>query len=199
MIKAVFVDRDGTINIEKGYVYKSEDFELLPGAIEGLRLLVQRGIKIFIVTNQAGIAKGHYTEDQFKELTEYMLELFHKEEITIEKTLYCPHHPEGTIPEYTKTCACRKPNTLLIESTINENNYDSCELALIGDKDSDIEAGHKLGMTTYLVLTGYGSVYKASTKATYIMPDLLRAVQHLLNVESGNKTQAEVPGTVKDL
>ena len=102
MIKAVFVDRDGTINVDKGYVYKSEDFELLPGAIEGLKLLAQYGIKVFIVTNQAGIAKGYYTEDQFKEITGYMLKLFQMEGITIEKTLYCPHHPEGIIPEYTK-------------------------------------------------------------------------------------------------
>ncbi len=164
MIKAVFVDRDGTINVDKGYVYKSEDFELLPGAIEGLKLLAQYGIKVFIVTNQAGIAKGYYTEDQFKEITEYMLKLFQMEGITIEKTLYCPHHPEGIIPEYTKACLCRKPNALLIESIMNENHYKSYELALIGDKNSDIDAGHKLGLRTYLVLTGYGSIYRKTQR-----------------------------------
>jgi D-glycero-D-manno-heptose 1,7-bisphosphate phosphatase len=199
MIRAVLIDRDGTINVDKGYVYKPEDFELLPGAVEGLKLLSGRRIKIFIITNQAGIAKGYYTEDHFKNFTEFMLSVFQEQGIVIEETLHCPHHPEGIIPEYTKECACRKPGTLLIESIIKQNRYKENELALIGDKNSDIEAGHKLGLTTYLVLSGYGSIYKENTKATYIVPDLLRAVQHLLNIESVNKTQAEVPGTVKDL
>lgn len=180
MIKAVFVDRDGTINVERGYVYKAEDFELLPGSVEGLRLLTERGIRIFVITNQAGIARGYYTEEQFRSTTQYIEGVLVREGVIIEKTLYCPHHPEGIVPEYTKTCACRKPNTLLIESVMAEHNYQSSELALIGDKDTDIEAGNRLGLRTYLVLTGYGREHQGNANATYVEPDLLGAVRHLL-------------------
>lgn len=179
-IKAVFIDRDGTINVEKNYVYKIEDFELIPGSLEALRLLTRNGIKIYIITNQAGIAKGYYTEEQFYDFTEYMLTNFDKEEIKIEKVLFCPHHPAGVVPKYTATCSCRKPNTKLIEDVIKQENFRLRELALIGDKNSDIDAGYKLGIETYLVLTGYGNEHKAHTKATYVRQNLLSAVRHIL-------------------
>ncbi|NLT23664.1 MAG: HAD family hydrolase [Syntrophorhabdus sp.] len=180
MIKAVFVDRDGTINVEKGHVFRCEDLEFLPGAVEGLRLLTERGISIFIITNQAGIAKGLYTEEDFRVFTEHMDGLLRREGVAIENTLFCPHHPEGIVPEYTKTCGCRKPNTLLLESVMRERNYSIEELILIGDKNSDIDAGNKLGLRTYLVLTGYGNEHRESTKASFVVPDLLVAVKHLL-------------------
>jgi D-glycero-D-manno-heptose 1,7-bisphosphate phosphatase len=180
-IKAVFLDRDGTINFDKGHVYKAEDFKLLPGSLKALALLALHNIKIFIVTNQAGIAKGIYTEEQFRILTDYMLLLFRKEGIEIEKVLYCPHHPEGIVPEYTRSCNCRKPETKLLEDVIQQNGYEKNELVLIGDKNSDIEAGNRLGIITYLVLTGYGRDHQANTKATYIEHDILSAVKHVIS------------------
>jgi len=179
-IRAVFIDRDGTINQEKNYIYRIEDFELIPGAIEAIRLLTQQKIKIYIITNQSGIARGYFTEEQYLQLTDYMLGIFKKEGIQVEKVLYCPHHPEGEVPEYSQDCLCRKPNTKLLEDVISENDYTADEIALIGDKEIDIETGARLGITTYLVLTGYGKEYLEDTKATYIQPDLLRAVNHLL-------------------
>lgn len=180
-IKAVFIDRDGTINYEKQYVHKIEDFVLIPGSLEALKLLTRNGIKIYIITNQAGIAKGYFTEEQFHSLTQIMIDIFKKEEIKVEKVLYCPHHPDGIVPEYTKMCLCRKPNTKLIKDIIDDEKFEASALALIGDKDSDIEAGRKLGLTTYLVLTGYGRKYQFDTKATYIKQDILRAVKHILH------------------
>lgn len=182
-VKAIFIDRDGTINVEKGYVHKVEDFELIPGSIEALRLLTQNRIKIYIITNQAGIARGYFTEEQFHRLTEYMLDLFEKEEIEIEDVLYCPHHPDGTIQEYSKHCLCRKPNTGLLEGVVRNNGIKVTEIALIGDKNSDIETGYKLGIATHLVLTGYGQEHQLNTKATHIHPDLLSAVEHILKEE----------------
>lgn len=179
-IRAVFIDRDGTINQERHYIYRIEDFELIPGAMEALRLLTHQQIKIYIITNQSGIARGFFTEEQYLQLTDYMLDIFKREGIRVEKVLYCPHHPEGSVPEYRKECLCRKPNTKLIEDVIDENNYKTDEIALIGDKEIDIETGTRLGITTYLVLTGYGKEYREYTKATYIQSDLLRAVTHLL-------------------
>ncbi len=179
-LKAVFVDRDGTINYEKNYVYKIEDFELIPGTLEALRLLTDSNTKVYIITNQAGIAKGYFTEEQFHELTSYMISCFNKEECKIEKVLYCPHHPDGIVPKYTQKCLCRKPNTKLIEEIIRKERFNVNEMALIGDKDTDIEAGRRLGLTTYLVLTGYGREHQGVTNAHYIKPDLLSAVKHLL-------------------
>lgn len=179
-IKAVFIDRDGTINVEKGYVFKIEDFELLPGSLEALKLLTQHKIKIYIVTNQAGIAKGYYTEDDFRTLTDYMLKRFQNDGIKAEKVLYCPHHPEGTIPEYSIKCNCRKPDIGLVDTIMKQEGFHASEAALIGDKNSDIEAGSKLGIRTYLVLTGYGLEHQESTKASFIQPDFLSAVNHLL-------------------
>ncbi len=181
-MKAVFIDRDGTLNYEKEYVYKIEDFEFIPGAIEALRLLTDNNTKIYVITNQAGIARGYFTEEQFHKLTEYMIHYFEKMECKIEKVLYCPHHPEGTVPEYTQKCLCRKPNTKLIEEIIEQEGFKVNEIALIGDKDTDIEAGLNLGITTYLVLTGYGRKYQDDTRADYIKPDILSAVEHLLEI-----------------
>lgn len=179
-VRAVFIDRDGTINQERHYIYRIEEFELIPGAIEALRLLTKNNIKIYIITNQSGIARGYFTEEQYLQLTDYMLDIFKKEGVRVEKVLYCPHHPEGSVPEYRKDCLCRKPNTKLIEDVISEDNYKVDEIALIGDKEIDVETGLRLGITTYLVLTGYGKEYREDTKATYIQPDLLSAVNHLL-------------------
>ncbi len=103
-------------------------------------------------------------------------------ECKIEDVLYCPHHPDGVVPKYTRKCLCRKPNTKLIEDVIETEGFNVNEIALIGDKDTDIEAGLKLGLTTYLVLTGYGREHQDDTRADYIKPDILSAVKHLLRI-----------------
>ena len=188
-IKAVFIDRDGTINQEKEYVSRIEDFEFIPGSLEALKLLTQHQIKLYIVTNQAGIAKGYFTMEQFQHLTKHMINRFENEGIKIEKVLYCPHHPDGIVPEYSKDCLCRKPNTELIEGVIKENNFKTDEIALIGDKNSDIEAGRRLVIRTYLVETGYGGEEKNRTNATFVKKDLKDAVVHILNLEEKEESQ----------
>jgi len=188
-IKAVFIDRDGTINQEKEYVSRIEDFEFIPGSLEALKLLTQHQIKLYIVTNQAGIAKGYFTMEQFQHLTKHMINRFKNEGIRVEKVLYCPHHPDGIVPEYSKDCLCRKPNTELIEGVIKENNFKTDEIALIGDKNSDIEAGGRLGIRTYLVETGYGGEEKNRTNATFAKKDLKDAVVHILNFEEKEESQ----------
>jgi D-glycero-D-manno-heptose 1,7-bisphosphate phosphatase len=180
-IKAVFLDRDGTINQEKQYIKEIEDFYLIPGSLEALKILTQHGIKIYIITNQAGIAKGYFTLEQYHKLSEYMLELFRDQGVKIEQVLYCPHHPDGIVPEYTQDCLCRKPNTKLLENLIEENDFKVEEIVLIGDKNSDIEAGRRLGIKTYLVETGFGFEEKSNTKAMFISSNLRDAVAHLLS------------------
>jgi len=180
-IKAVFIDRDGTINLEKNYVHRINDFELISGALEALKLFVLHGIEIYIITNQAGIAKGYFTENDYYTLTNHMLSIFEKDGIKIEDVLHCPHHPNGIVPEYTKECLCRKPNTKMIEDVIEKKKFIAHELALIGDKSTDIEAGLRLWITTYIVLTGYGKEHCLNANAIYIKADLLDAARHIVN------------------
>jgi len=139
--KALFLDRDGTINVEKNYVYKIEDFEFIDGIFELIKSYQEKGFLIFIITNQAGIARGYYTEKDYKTLTNWMLEQFQKKGITITKVYHCPHHPEITGP-----CRCRKPNPGMILDAIKEFNIDPVNSVLIGDKKSDILAGEKAGL-----------------------------------------------------
>jgi len=184
MIKAVFVDRDGTINVEKNYIYKPDDFCFIDGSLEALSLLTKKRIKIYIVTNQAGIARGYYTEDDFHKLTDYMLGIFAEHSIRVEEVLYCPHHPDGKVKKYSFKCSCRKPDVGMFEKSISDNNYKIDEMVLIGDKNSDIEAGKRLGIKTLLVETGYGKETKKSgTDADFVVADLLAGVKHLLKLE----------------
>jgi len=184
MIKAIFVDRDGTINVEKEYLFKPDDFSLIDGSLEALSLLTKMGIKIYIVTNQAGIARGYYTEEDFHKLTDYMLAVFADHSIKVEEVLYCPHHPDGKVEKYSFKCSCRKPDVGMFEPVISKNNYLPEEMVLIGDKNSDIEAGKRLGIKTLLVETGYGGETKKSgTDADFIVSDLLAGVKHLFELE----------------
>ena len=188
-IEAAFIDRDGTINEEKEYVNRIEDFELIPGSLEALKLLTEHQVKIYIITNQAGIAKGYFTLDQFHHLTHHMMNRFKNEGIKIEKVLVCPHHPDGIVPEYTKDCLCRKPNNKLIQDIMDENGFEADEVVLIGDKNTDVEAGKRLGLKTYLVETGYGAEEKRATKATFVKKDLKEAVLHMLNLRAKDMGQ----------
>lgn len=177
----VFVDRDGTINVEKGHVYRIEDFQFIPGALEALRRLTDAGIKIFIISNQAGIAKGIYTESDFAALTRHMLEKMTACGISISDVLYCPHHPQATDPAYRLDCDCRKPKAGLLRRVMSREGLSADVLALVGDKNSDIEAGRAAGVRTYLVETGYGLGERELTSADYVVPDLRSAVNHLLS------------------
>lgn len=177
----VFIDRDGTINEDIGYVFKVEDFKLLPGSLEALQELTRLKVLIYIITNQAGIGKGYYTETEFHFLTNYMLDFFSENRIEIEKVLYCPHHPDAVVDKYRLKCTCRKPGVGLFENIITGNKNKISNVALIGDKNTDIQAGSQMGISTYLVETGYGNFEKSNTQANFIVPDLQSAVRHLAN------------------
>ena len=135
--KAVFLDRDGTINADKNYLYRAEDFEFLPGAVEALRMLQSHGFLLIIITNQSGIARGYYTENDFLSLTEWMLERLKESGVNIAKVYYCPHLPDAKIPEYRKICDCRKPETGLFEEAAREFDVDMAKSFAVGDKMRD--------------------------------------------------------------
>jgi D-glycero-D-manno-heptose 1,7-bisphosphate phosphatase len=179
-IRAVFLDRDGTINVEKEYVYRVEEFEFVPGAIEGLQLLFRANIDIIVVTNQAGIAKGIFSESDLAAVNQHMITELLGHGVKLAGIYFCPHHPQATVPLYRKVCSCRKPNPGLLVTAMRQRGIAPSEAVMVGDRNSDVEAGRALRLTTYLVETGYGAREKHETNATYVVPDLLSAVNHIV-------------------
>lgn len=156
MKKAIILDRDGTINVEKDYLHKIEDFEFETGVVEGLKILSNLGYIFIVVTNQSGIARGYYTEEDLQILNDYIGKCLEKEGIKIEKFYYCPHHLEKGIGKYKVDCECRKPKPGMLEEAIKEFNIDRDKSFMIGDNISDIEAGINAKVTPILVETGHG-------------------------------------------
>ena len=141
MNKALFLDRDGVINVDKNYVYKIDDFEFIESIFKIALNYQEQGYLIFVITNQAGIARGLYTENDFMVLTDWMINEFKKRGIIITRVYFCPHHPE-----YTGHCECRKPNPGMVLQAKKEFDLDLPNSILIGDKMSDIEAGRNAGI-----------------------------------------------------
>ncbi len=130
--KVVILDRDGVINKDSGYIGKIEDFEFLPRVLESALRLQEKGYTLIIITNQSGIAKGYYTNEDYRLVTDYMLNTFAKKKVTIAKVYYCPHHPK-------ENCLCRKPKTGMLEQAIRDFNIDEEHSWIVGDKLSDIQ------------------------------------------------------------
>lgn len=141
MNKALFLDRDGVINVEKNYVYKIEDFQFIEGIFELTKAFQDKGYLIIVITNQAGIGRGYYTEADLHKLNEWMIEQFKQRNITITEVYYCPYHPTHGIGEYLKDSFDRKPNPGMILKASEKYDIDLTKSVLIGDKDSDIKAG----------------------------------------------------------
>ncbi len=141
MNKALFLDRDGVVNVDKEHVYLQDQFEFSKGIFDLCSKFTEEGYLILIITNQAGIAKGLYTETDFKKLTKWMVNQFRKNGIIISKVYHCPHHPD--IDGY---CQCRKPAPGMILQAIKEFDLDISECVLIGDMETDLEAGRRAGM-----------------------------------------------------
>lgn len=151
MNKAVFLDRDGTINVEKNYLYRIEDFEFLPGVIAGLKRFTEAGYLLIIVTNQSGIARGYYTEEQYKTLEKWMLQQLEVENIEIAGVYYCPHLEDAPIEKYRGKCSCRKPQLGLFERAVAIHNIDLEHSIAVGDKIRDLAICKKSSTQGYLV------------------------------------------------
>ena len=151
LAKAAFLDRDGVINVDHGYVHHPANFELFPGVLEACKSLHEAGYKLIVVTNQAGIGRGYYTPAQFLGFTGWIENLFRDAGAPITATYHCPHHPEMGLGEYRKVCNCRKPAPGMLLRAIHEHALDASKSWLAGDKVSDIEAAHAAGVRGYLV------------------------------------------------
>ena len=153
--KAVFLDRDGTLNVDVHYLHKIEDLIWTPEAKEALAFLCRKGYKLFVVTNQSGIARGYYTIAQMEELHEHMNQELAQLGAHIEKFYYCPHHKsEGVLPEYIKDCDCRKPKPGMLLQAFAEYDLDKAASLMIGDSQKDVEAAEAAGIPGYLYQGG---------------------------------------------
>lgn len=181
-MKAAFIDRDGVVNEELDYVYRTEDFHVLPGVVEGLRLLQGRGWKLVVVTNQAGIARGLYTEADYQHLTAHMRALFAAQGITLDGVYHCPHHPDHGVGAYRIDCRCRKPRPGMLLQAAADLGLDLAESVIVGDKQSDLEAGRAAGLAAcVLVESGHAPSAKARALADHVAGGLADAARWIVS------------------
>jgi D-glycero-D-manno-heptose 1,7-bisphosphate phosphatase len=188
--KAVFMDRDGTINEEMGYVNHLDRFFLLPRVGEAIRLLNRHGLKTVVVTNQSGVARGYFPESLLHAVHQRMEDFLGQEGAHLDRIYYCPHHPDVGSPPYRQKCRCRKPDTGMVEEASKALELDCFKSYMIGDRGNDIEFAHRIGARGILVLTGYGKGEwdfcrdQWEVKPDHVARDLYEAVQWILRQES---------------
>lgn len=179
-MKCAFLDRDGVINFDYGYVGTWDAFDLLPNAIEGMRLLQDLGFSLIIVTNQSGIARGYYSENEFLKLTATLGEYLEGYGIFITRTYYCPHHPVAGKGKYRRYCECRKPKPGLIEQCSNEYDVDLKNSILIGDKISDCRAGKSAGVgRLFLIESDHPREQKGLESDFFVCRDILEVAEKI--------------------
>lgn len=162
--KAVFLDRDGTINADIGYVFRIDDMEILPGVIIGLKKMQKLGYKLVVGTGQSGIARGYYTLQDAIKFDEELSRRLKEDGVIIEKFYRCPHHPE-----ITGECECRKPKPGLVKQAAEELGIDPAKSFFVGDKDSDVLLGQNCGGKTFWIINGK---YPLTAEPDYKVADL---------------------------
>jgi D-glycero-D-manno-heptose 1,7-bisphosphate phosphatase len=184
---AVFLDRDGVICTEEGYISEPGQLRLIPGSADAIRLFNENGIAAIVVTNQSGVARGFFTEETVAAVNRAMHERLEEQGAYLDAVYYCPHHPDGVVEKYRRVCDCRKPATGLLRQAADECNLDLKRSYLVGDKLSDIECAVRSGLKGILVLTGYGAEEcKFIDRTSGVHPsclaaDLLEAARWILN------------------
>ncbi|MEW4565936.1 D-glycero-beta-D-manno-heptose 1,7-bisphosphate 7-phosphatase [Bremerella sp. JC770] len=200
---AVFLDRDGTINEEVKYLGSPHQLRIIPGAAEAIARLNKAGIPVIVVTNQSGIARGYYTEDDVQDVHNYMDKLLADHGASVNAYYYCPHHPDAIVKKYAVDCECRKPRIGMLSAAAAQENVSLSQAYLVGDKRSDLRAAVNAGARGILVRTGYGAKTEEellreaeSTGAalvTNIVDDLAAAVEQILASLNQSQPQSVKP------
>lgn len=168
----VFLDRDGTLIEEVGYIKDPADVCILPGAAAALRRLAAEGYLLAVASNQSGLARGKFTRAEMEAVNDAFLAGFRAEDVAFDAVEYCPHHPEGHVAEYGRACSCRKPGTAMAEAVLRRFSVPrSCPRFVVGDKITDILFGIRLGAKTVLVGTGYGASEREEARRRGVAPD----------------------------
>jgi D-glycero-D-manno-heptose 1,7-bisphosphate phosphatase len=152
MRRAAFLDRDGVINVDHGYVARREDFEFVPGVLEASAELVRLDFALVVITNQSGIGRGLYSADEFDELTRWMSNAFEHAGAPLAGVYFCPHHPTEALGRYRVNCACRKPAPGMLLAAIDELGLDPARSVAFGDKRSDLQAAQAAGVGARVLL-----------------------------------------------
>jgi D-glycero-D-manno-heptose 1,7-bisphosphate phosphatase len=183
----IFLDRDGTINQEVDFLTSPDQLHLLPGSAAAIREANALGLKVVVITNQSGIARGLLTEEQLSEIHRHFTRILREENARIDAIYYCPHHPDFGEPRYNKNCDCRKPNTGMITQAVDDLDIDVKSSFVIGDRLIDIQLGNTIGATSILVLTGYGKqeleyCRQQNVHIDFIAQDLFDAMNYVKNI-----------------
>jgi D-glycero-D-manno-heptose 1,7-bisphosphate phosphatase len=172
-VPAIFLDRDGTLNVDHGYVHEIDRFEFIDGVIDAMRELKEMGFALVLVTNQSGIARGIFTEAQFEQLTEWMDWSLADRGVDLDGIYYCPHHPEGTVEEFRQACDCRKPQPGMLISARDFLHIDMAASYMVGDKLEDMLAAQSAGVgTKVLVRSGKPVTSDAENAADWVINSL---------------------------
>jgi len=186
---AIFLDRDGTINDEVGYLDSADKLRIIPAAFEAVRLINASSMKAVVITNQAGVAKGLFTEEFVRKINGQIQSAFLAQGALINRFYFCPHHPTEGIDPYRLICNCRKPEPGLLLQAAVDLNIDLARSYVIGDRLRDIETAHRAGAKGVLVMTGYGQDLMQAAgpdranelnQPDYIAQDILEAVYWIL-------------------
>jgi len=164
MNKGFFLDRDGTVVVEKNYLRDPEQVVLEKGAAQAIRKMSRAGFKVIIITNQSGIARGYFSEDDVWRVNRRVEEMLARAGTKVDAFYYCPHHPRGVVPEYSYVCSCRKPEPGLILKAMERFDINPALSFMAGDRESDLTAGLGAGCRPILVRTGYGGKTEAMLK-----------------------------------
>lgn len=157
MNKAVFLDRDGVINVDRGFTYRVEDFEFIDGVFVACKRFAALGYRLIVVTNQSGIGRGFYSEQDFSILTDWMRDQFNSRGIALDAVYFCPHHPEQGQGSYKQSCHCRKPKPGMLLRGIAEFGLEPGHCVMFGDKASDLEASRAAGIGRNVLINAGGA------------------------------------------
>jgi D-glycero-D-manno-heptose 1,7-bisphosphate phosphatase len=190
----LFLDRDGTINEEVEFLSSPDNVRLIPGAAEAIRRANALGIPVIIITNQSGIARGLFTEQDLDAVNAEVLRLLQLQGARIDAVYYCPHHPEGDTEPFDVDCECRKPKTGLLEQAAKEFSIDLSRSFMIGDRLSDVMAGNSAGAVSILVRTGFGEEAlrrrdSGSARIDFVAKDIAEAIHHMIEILSAAADQ----------
>ena len=171
---AIFLDRDGTINEEMGYINHPDRFVIFPFVAEGIRIFNELDLRVIIVTNQSGIARGYFSEELLIEIHNHLNTHLKISGALLDAIYYCPHHPTEGNEIYRKDCGCRKPKPGMVEQAVKDFDIDLSRSYMVGDRYKDIKFARNLNLKSAFVLTGYGKgEYEYQRRSWKFMPDII--------------------------